>query len=137
MDLKALKLELLERIANLDDEARLLALKCLLDGPPTYAVPGDHLTVVREGPASAWASADELAPYLKLEDRMYTAEEVRALVESILVDLEREDEELDTEVIAELEKRRGEMESGAVKGRTWQEVQASLDADRARQRGDA
>ncbi len=137
MDLKALKLELLERIANLDDEARLLALKRLLDGPPTYAVPGDHLTVVREGPASAWASADELATYLKLEDRMYTAEEVRALVESILVDLEREDEELDTEVIAELEKRRGEMESGAVKGRTWQEVQASLDEDRARQRGEA
>lgn len=137
MDLKALKLELLERIANLEDEARLLALKRLLDGPPTYAVPGDHLTVVREGPASAWASADELAPYLKLEDRMYTAEEVRALVESILVDLEREDEELDPEVIAELEKRRGEMERGAVKGRTWQEVQASLDADRARQRGEA
>lgn len=74
MDLKTLKLELLERIANLDDEARLLALKRLLDGPPTYAVPGDHLTVVREG----------AAPYLKLEDRMYTAAEVRALVEEVL-----------------------------------------------------
>ena len=127
MDLKTLKLELLERIANLEDEARLLALKRLLDGPPTYAVPGDHLSVVREGEA----------PYLKLEDRLYTAAEVRKVVESILVDLEREDEELDPEVIAELEKRRGEMERGAVKGRTWQEVQASLDADRARQRGEA
>lgn len=74
MDLKTLKLELLERIADLDDEVRLLALKRLLDGPPTYAVPGDHLTVVREGEA----------PYLKLEDRMYTAAEVRALVEKVL-----------------------------------------------------
>ena len=126
MDLKTLKLELLERIANLDDEARLLALKRLLDGPPTYAVPGDHLTVVREGEA----------PYLKLEDRLYTADEVRALVESILVGLEKEDEDVDAAVIAELEKRRGEMERGAVKGRTWQEVQDVLDADRARQRGE-
>lgn len=74
MDLKTLKLELLERIALLEDEARLLALKRLLDGPPTYAVPGDHLTVVREGEA----------PYLKLEDRLYTAAEVRALVEEVL-----------------------------------------------------
>jgi hypothetical protein len=71
LDLKALKLELLERIANLEDEARLLALKRLLDGPPSYAAPGEHLSVVREGEAS----------YLKLEDRMYTAAEVRALVQ--------------------------------------------------------
>jgi uncharacterized protein YuzE len=127
MDLKALKLDLLERIANLDDEARLLALKRLLDGPPTYAMPGDHLSVVREGEA----------PYLKLEDRMYTAEEVRALVENILVDLDREGEEVDPELLAELEKRCNEMESGAVTGRTWQEVQDLLDADRARQRGEA
>ncbi len=127
MDLKALKLELLERIANLDDEARLLALKRLLDGPPIYSVPGEHLSVVREGEA----------PYLKLEDRMYTAAEVRALVESILLDLDREDEEVDPVLLAELEKRRNEMESGAVTGRTWQEVQDLLDADRARQRGGA
>jgi hypothetical protein len=80
MDLKTLKLELLERIANLEDEARLLALKRLLDGPPTYAIPGDHLTVVREGET----------PYLKLEDRMYTAEEVRKLVDEILRKLETE-----------------------------------------------
>jgi hypothetical protein len=87
MDVKTLKLELLERIALLDDESRLLALKRLLDlpageagGPPTYAVPGDHLTVVREG----------AAPYLKLEDRMYTAAEVRKLLEEVLQKLERE-----------------------------------------------
>jgi hypothetical protein len=81
MDLKTLKLELLERIALLEDEPRLLALKRLLDlpagqagGPPTYTLPGDHLSVVREGEV----------PYLKLEDRMYTADEVRALVEEVL-----------------------------------------------------
>ncbi len=127
MDLKALKLELLERIANLDVESRLLALKRLLDGPPIYSVPGEHLSVVREGEA----------PYLKLEDRMYTAAEVRALVENILEDLDREVEEVDPELLAELEKRRNEMESGAVTGRTWQEVQDLLDADRSRQQGGA
>jgi hypothetical protein len=74
MDLKTLKLELLERIANLEDEARLLALKRLLDGPPTYTLPSEPLSVVREGEA----------PYLKLEDRLYTAAEVRALVEEVL-----------------------------------------------------
>ena len=126
MDLKALKLELLERIANLDDEARLLALKRLLDGPPTYAVPGEHLSVVREGSA----------PYLKLEDRMYTAAEVRALVESILVDLDREGEEVDPELIAELEKRHRQMESGEVQGMSWEEVEALLDSDRKKQRGE-
>ncbi|MBK8613080.1 MAG: hypothetical protein IPN85_06230 [Flavobacteriales bacterium] len=74
MDLKTLKLELLERIANLDDEARLLALKRLLDGPPTYALPNDHLSVVREGEV----------PYLKLEDRMYAADEVLKLIDDLL-----------------------------------------------------
>ena len=80
MDLKTRKLELLERIANLEDEARLLALKRSLDGPPSYAVSGvryvsDHLSIVREGQT----------PYLKLEDRMYTAEEVRKLVGEVLL----------------------------------------------------
>ena len=82
MDLKTLKLELLERIADLEDEARLLDLKRLLHlpavpvgGPPSYVLPGvryvaDHLSIEREGQT----------PYLKLEDRMYTAEEVRKLV---------------------------------------------------------
>jgi hypothetical protein len=79
MDLKTLKLELLERIALIDNEERLLALKRLLDEPPTYTIPSDHLSVVREGEA----------PYLKLEDRLYTAEEVRAVVEEVLHKLER------------------------------------------------
>jgi len=93
MDLKTLKLELLERIANLEDEPRLLALKRLLDGPPTYAVPNDHLSIVREGQA----------PYLKLEDRMYTAEEVRKLVgEVLLADTMDDDADLAPDEVAAL-----------------------------------
>jgi len=115
MDLKTLKLELLERIANLEDEPRLLALKRLLDlpageagGPPTYAVPGDHLSVVREG----------AVPYLKLEDRMYTADEVRALVEEVLaaVPAGASDEKIGAEELAELERRHQSRLSGESKG---------------------
>ena len=71
MDLKTLKLELLERIALLDDEARLLALKRLLDAPRGYGIPNEHLSIVQEGAEG----------YIKLEDRSYTAEEVRRIVE--------------------------------------------------------
>jgi hypothetical protein len=108
MDLKTLKLELLERIALLEDEARLLALKRLLDGPPTYAVPGDHLSVVREGDT----------PYLKLEDRMYTAEEVRKVVEEVLaaVSVGASDEEISADELAELERRHQARLSGESKG---------------------
>lgn len=55
-------------------------MKRLLDGPPTYVVPGDHLTVVREGNA----------PYLKLEDRNYSAAEVRILLEKVLREVNAE-----------------------------------------------
>ncbi len=73
MDIKALKLELLERIAMIDNEVRLLALKRVLDAPRDYGLPNEHLSVVKE----------EEARYLKLEDRDYTAAEVRALVEQV------------------------------------------------------
>ena len=83
MDLKTRKLELLERIANLEDEARLLALKRLLDGPPTYTVPYDHLSIGREGQA----------PYLKLEDREHSAAEVRAMMEKLRREMEADQED--------------------------------------------
>lgn len=132
MDLKSLKLELLERIAQLDDEARLLALKRLLDGPPIYTVPGEHLTVVREGPASAWASADELAPYLKLEDRMYTAEEVRKVVEEVLRHHEQIDpaKELSQEEWDALDADHAAYLRGEGKNYTWDEVRDQLRKDR-------
>jgi len=126
MDLKTLKLELLERIANLEDEPRLLALKRLLDlpagqagGPPTYAVPNDHLSIVREGQA----------PYLKLEDRMYTAEEVRKLVDEVRLAVppaEASDEELSKEELTELERRHQARLSGQSKGLPRAESMARL-----------
>jgi hypothetical protein len=118
MDLKALKLELLERIANLDDEARLLALKRLLDGPPTYAVPGDHLSVVREG----------AAPYLKLEDRMYTAEEVRKVVEEVLRDVEVDSDVLSPEEVAALDASRERFLNGEGQWLTRAELEARMNA---------
>ena len=74
MDLKSLKLELLERISLLEDEARLLALKRLLDAPRGYGIPNEHLSVVKE----------EQASYFKLEDRSYSADEVRRIVDDLL-----------------------------------------------------
>lgn len=52
MDLKTLKLELLERIALIDDEVRLHAIKQLLDAPRGYGIPNERLSVVREGEAT-------------------------------------------------------------------------------------
>jgi hypothetical protein len=118
MDLKTLKLELLERIANLEDEARLLALKRLLDGPPTYALPNDHLSVVREGEA----------PYLKLEDRMYTAEEVRALVEEVLRDVETVSDELPPEAVAALDASRERFLKGEGQWLSRAELEARMNA---------
>ncbi len=119
MDLKTLKLELLERIALLEDGPRLLALKRLLDSPANYATPSDHLSVVREGEA----------PYLKLEDRMYTAEEVRKLVEEVLQAIVPEgagDEPLGKEELVELERRHQARLSGESKGSSTKESMERL-----------
>ncbi len=80
MDLKTLKLELLERIAMLDDELRLLALKRLLDAPRGYGIPNEHLSVVQEGQEG----------FIKLEDRSYSADEVRRIVEKAVDAKEQE-----------------------------------------------
>jgi hypothetical protein len=118
MDLKTLKLELLERIANLDDEARLLALKRLLDGPPTYALPNDHLTVVREGES----------PYLKVEDRLYTAAEVRVLVEEVLALVKDDVAELSSDEVAALDASRERFLKGEGKWLTPAELEARMNA---------
>jgi hypothetical protein len=113
MDLKTLKLELLERIALLEDEPRLLALKRLLDGPPNYTLPSDHLSVVRDG----------AAPYLKLEDRMYTAEEVRKLVEEVLADTMSGGTDLGSEEVAALDASRERFLKGEGTWLTRQEME--------------
>lgn len=66
MDIKTLKLELLERIALIDDEARLLALKRLLDAPRGYGIPNEKLSVVKEGEeAYAPGSVDALVEIIR------------------------------------------------------------------------
>lgn len=117
MDLKSLKLELLERISLLEDEVRLLALKRLLDAPRGYGIPNDHLTVVKEGEE----------PYLKLEDRNYSAEEVRQIVEDILQARRNENafaSSLSPEEWAALDREGEEAERGQGTFHTVEEVMA-------------
>jgi hypothetical protein len=77
MDTKALKLEVLERIALIDDEDRLLEVKRLLDGPRGYGVPNTRLNVVQE----------ELARFLPAGRAHFTAEEVQAIIAQVRAQL--------------------------------------------------
>lgn len=120
MDLKTLKLELLERIALIDDEARLKALKRLLDSPRGYGVPNEKMSVVKEGEE----------PYLPIGQETFSLQEVRSIVEAVRDEYDELDLELSPEALAELDKRREEMISGKAKGLSWAEVQQLLDADR-------
>jgi hypothetical protein len=121
MDLKTLKLELLERIALIDSEERLLALKRLLDAPRGYGIPNEKLSVVKEGGGG----------FIPKGQQTFTLDEVRAIVEAVREEFEFDlDEELSPEEIAELDKRDHELDSGKVKGYTWEEVQVILDGDR-------
>lgn len=124
MDLKTLKLELLERIALIDDETRLYAIKRLLDAPRGYGIPNEQMSVVKEGEE----------PYPRIEDRSYTAEEVRKMFETARREWEEveSDFELTDEQVAELHRHDEEMKSGKVKGIPWEEVQRPLDEDRKR-----
>ena len=123
MDLKTLKLELLERIALIDDEARLLALKRLLDAPRTYAPPSEHLSVVKEGEA----------PYFNLEDRDYSAKEVRALLENVLRGVEAEQENYASHFTAEewdaMDRDHEQADRGEGTFYTIEEVMAHLKKD--------
>lgn len=125
MDLKTLKLELLERIALIDDETRLHAIKRLLDAPRGYGIPNEQMSVVKEGEE----------PYPRIEDRSYSSEEVRKMFEEARHKWEDEEFELTHEQMAELDRRHEEMRSGKVKGIPWEEVQRLLDEDRKRDHG--
>jgi len=124
MDLRTLKLELIERIANLDDEARLLALERLLDSPRNYGSPNEHLSVVKEGDSS----------YFNIEDRNYTAAEVRTLLSEVVrngyPNSPQTDAISDAE-LAELDRRHAARLSGQSKGLPLKE---SMDRLRARGR---
>ena len=107
------------------DLKRLLHLPAVpVGGPPSYVLPGvryvsDHLSIEREGQT----------PYLKLEDRMYTAEEVRKLVGELLQAVppaEAGDEDLSKEELSELERRHQARLSGQSKGLPRAESMARL-----------
>lgn len=125
MDLKTVKLELLERIALIDDQERLLALKRLLDAPCNYGIPDGKLSVVKESPGA----------FIPKGRKTFTLDEVRAIVDAVREEFVFDtDEEFSPEEVAELNKRDREMDSGKVKGYTWEEVQRILDGDRKKQR---
>lgn len=126
MDLKTLKLELLERIALIDNEERLLALKRVLDSPRGYGIPNEKMSVMKEGEAG----------FIPKGQQTFSLDEVRAIVDAVREEFDFDlDAELSPEALAELEKRDHEMDSGQVKGYTWEEVQRLLDGDRQKQRG--
>mgnify|MGYP000857363186 FL=1 len=77
MDTRTLKLEVLERIALIDDADRLLELKRLLDAPRGYGVPNTRLSVVQE----------ELARFLPAGRDQFTAEEVQAIIAQVRTQL--------------------------------------------------
>ncbi|MBK9419823.1 MAG: hypothetical protein IPN44_02070 [Flavobacteriales bacterium] len=116
MDLKSLKLELLERISLMEDETRLLALKRLLDAPRGYGIPNEHLSVVKEGEE----------PYLKLEDRNYSAAEVRKIVDEVTDRMMNEGVDLATQLSpeewAQLDKDRDAYLRGEGSNFTWEEL---------------
>ena len=116
MDLKTLKLELLERIALLEDGTRLLALKRLLDSPRGYGIPNDHLSVVKEGEE----------PYIKLEDRSYSAEEVRRLMEELREIFEADSTSISPEELAELDASREQYLRGEGTWYTLEELEARM-----------
>lgn len=122
MDLKSLKLELLERISLMEDEARLIALKRLLDAPRGYGIPNEHLSVVKEGQE----------PYLKLEDRNYSAAEVRKIVDDILKQKDNDNafaHSLSPEEWAALDREGEQAERGEGTFHTIDEVMAHLRKD--------
>lgn len=125
MDLKTLKLELLERIALIDNEERLLAVKRLLDAPRGYSIQNEKLSVVKEHEGA----------FIPKRQQTFTLDEVRAIVDAVREEFEFDlDDELSPEEVAELDKRDREMDSGKLKGYTWEQVQRILDGDRKKQR---
>ncbi|MBK7086049.1 MAG: hypothetical protein IPH53_15855 [Flavobacteriales bacterium] len=119
MDLKTLKLELLERIALIDDELRLLAIKRVLDAPRDYGIPNEKLTVVKD-PSGM--------------ERTYTSEEVKRILEEDRAHQEAlrhepGDLELSEEELAVLDERRERHLKGESRSYTWDQVEEILKND--------
>jgi hypothetical protein len=119
MDLKTLKLELLERIALIANEERLLALKRLLDAPRDYSIPNEKLSVVKDQSGT---------------ERTYTSEEVKRILEEDRTHQEAlrhepGDLELSEEELAMLDDRRERHLKGESRSYTWDQVEEILKND--------
>lgn len=120
MDLDTLKLHLIGRIASMDDEARLLALKRVLDGPHTYDPPSEHLTVVKES----------APPYEGHVPGTYTREQVQRILEE---DRNHRGSpaapELSDEELALLDERRERHLKGESRSYTWEQAEEIMRKD--------
>ena len=119
MDLKTLKLELLERIALIDDETRLLAIKRVLDAPHDYGIPNEQMSVVKD-PTGA--------------ERTYTWQEVQRILEEDRAQqrtLKHDANDLDIseEELALLDERRERHLRGETRSYSWEEVEGILKKD--------
>ncbi|MFZ1681889.1 MAG: hypothetical protein WAT70_12795 [Rhizobiaceae bacterium] len=119
MDLKTLKLELLERIALINDKIRLLAIKHVLDAPRVYSAPNEHMSVVHEPTGT---------------DRTYTWQEVQRILEEDRLQQralrhEPADLDLSDDELAMLDERRERHLNGESRSYTWQQVEEILKKD--------
>ena len=124
MDLKTLKLELLERIALIDDQTRLQAIKRVLDAPRGYGIPNEQLSVVKEGEPSADGNAARTFTWedvqrILAEDRAHQ----RALQQEA-AGIDISDDEL-----ALLDARRERHLKSETRSYTWQELEEILKND--------
>ncbi|MBK6629204.1 MAG: hypothetical protein IPJ87_03575 [Flavobacteriales bacterium] len=119
MDLKTLKLELLERIALIDDEYLLLVIKRAFDAPRGYVVPNEHMSVVQEPSGT---------------DRTFTWQEVQRILEEDRAQQralrhEPRDLDLSDDELAMLDERRERHLNGESRSYTWQQVEEILKKD--------
>lgn len=119
MDLKTLKLELLERIALIDDEERLLAIKRVLESPREYGLLNEKLSVVNDATGT---------------ERTYTSEEVKRILEEDRAHQEAlrhepGDLEVSEEELAVLDERRERHLKGESRSYTWDQVEEILKND--------
>ena len=119
MDLKTLKLELLERIALIDDEVRLLAIKRVLESPREYGLLNEKLSVVNDATGT---------------ERTYTSEEVKRILEEDRAHQEAlrhepGDLEVSEEELAVLDERRERHLKGGSRSYTWDQVEEILKND--------
>lgn len=121
MDLKTTKLKILDRIAKIDDKTRLMALKRWCDRQDQYF--DRHWKIVPPDKA-----VDSELPIFRVEERDYSAAEVRSLLDEVRLTFESDEQVpfLSQKEIARLDQDAADMKSGKVKGIPWEEVKERI-----------